>query len=119
MKTRSGFRVEPATAARESADHRLVASAGPLRVRGPARVVAVVEWSDRCGFAYGTLDGRPVSGEEAFVLYRDRDGTVHLTLRSLSRSGRGWRRPAFPGVLVAQRWYRARYLGALRHLPSS
>ncbi|MBU8820992.1 DUF1990 domain-containing protein, partial [Mycolicibacterium goodii] len=40
---------------------------------------------DRCGFAYGTLHGHPVCGEEAFIVHRDRAGTVFLTLRSLTR----------------------------------
>jgi uncharacterized protein (UPF0548 family) len=113
VKTRSGFTVEPATAARQGTDYWLVAALGPFRVREPARVVAVVDRPDRCGFAYGTLEGHPVSGEEAFVLHRDGAGTVFFTLRSLTRSGRGWWRAAFPGVLVAQRWYRRRYLRAL------
>lgn len=114
VKTRSGFRVEPATTVGEGLDYWLVAEAGPIRIREPARVVAVVDRPDRCGFAYGTLDGHPVSGEEAFVLHRDGDDTVFLTLRSLTRPGRGRWRLAFPAVLVAQRRYRARYLRALR-----
>ena len=113
VKTRSGFTVDPATTVRQGADHWLVARLGPLRIREPARVVGVVERPDRVGFAYGTLSGHPVSGEEAFVVHRSADGTVWLTLRSLTRSGRGWWRLAFPAVLVAQRWYRRRYLRAL------
>ena len=67
-----------------------------------------------CGFAYGTLDGHPVSGEEAFVLHRGSDGDVRLTLRSLTRPGRGAWRMIFPLALIAQRWYRWRYARALR-----
>lgn len=89
VKTRSGFAVEP------------------------ARVVAVVDRPDRCGFAYGTLEGHPVSGEEAFVLHRGDDGVVRLTLRSVTARGSGPWRLAFPAVLVAQRWYRRRYARAL------
>jgi uncharacterized protein (UPF0548 family) len=114
VKTRSGFAVQPATAAREGANHWLVAALGPLRIREPARVVAVVDRPGRRGFAYGTLEGHPVTGEEAILLHRDVDGTVLLTLRSLTRPGRGWWRAAFPAVLVAQRWYRRCYLRALR-----
>ena len=123
VKTRSGFAVEAvdgrAPVVREGADYWLVAAVGPLRIREPARVVAVVDREDRCGFAYGTLEGHPVSGEEAFVLTRDRDGAVHLTLRSLTRPGGGVWRAAFPAVLVAQRWYRARYARALLGLGST
>ena len=99
--------------AREDADYRLSVHLG-LTVREPVRVVAVVDQPARCGFAYGTLDGHPVSGEEAFIVHRAADGQVWLTLRSLTRASRdGWRW-AFPVLLIAQRYYRRRYLGALR-----
>ncbi|MFC7876218.1 DUF1990 family protein [Isoptericola sp. NPDC057391] len=58
-------------------------------------------------------DGHPVSGEEAFIVHRDDDGTVRLTLRALTRPGRGLWRALFPAILVAQRLYRRRYLRAL------
>lgn len=119
LKTRSGFRVEPEGAAGvrvgEGTDYWLFASVGPVIVREPVRVVAVVDRPDRCGFAYGTLAGHPVSGEEAFILSRTPDGDVLLTLRSLTRPApRGAWRAAFPVLLIAQRFYRRRYLLALR-----
>jgi len=118
VKTRSGFSVEsvpPGAASAElGVDYRLTAALGPFRLREPVRVVAVVAEPTRCGFAYGTLEGHPVSGEEAFVVHRDIEGSVWLTLRSLTRPGGGRWRLAFPVVLVAQRWYRRRYLRALR-----
>ena len=117
VKTRSGFAVEPGDGGpprvREDADYWLVARFGPVSVREPARVVEVVERTDRCGYAYGTLQGHPVSGEEAFVVHRAPDGAVELTLRSLTRAPRGAWRLAFPAALVAQRWYRRRYLRSL------
>jgi uncharacterized protein (UPF0548 family) len=120
VKTRSGFRVESTSgdaerpaSVRAGRDSRLIALLGPVRVREPVRVVAVVDTPDRRGFAYGTLDGHPVSGEEAFVLLRT-DGVVRLTLRSLTRAGSGVWRAAFPLALLAQRWYRRRYSAALR-----
>ncbi|WNV75645.1 DUF1990 family protein [Geodermatophilus sp. DSM 44513] len=117
VKTRSGFDVRPVSGTDlrvgEGQDFTLVARIGPLRVREPVRVVAVVERPDRCGFAYGTLPGHPVTGEEAFVVHRDADGSVWLTLRSLTRPGRGLWRLVFPAALVAQRWYRRRYARAL------
>jgi uncharacterized protein (UPF0548 family) len=119
VKTRSGFRVETVSgnrrqlAVQEGAEYRLTALLGPVRVREPVRVVAVVALPDRRGFAYGTLDGHPVSGEEAFVLHRSLGGEVALTLRSLTGPGRGGWRLAFPLALVAQRWYRRRYSRAL------
>ena len=119
VKTRSGFDVVPDTGAGTrvelGGDYWLVASIGPWRVREPARVVAVEERPDRCGFAYGTLEGHPVCGEEAFILTRTPDDDVVLTLRSLTRAApNGPWRVVFPLLLVAQRWYRRRYVRALR-----
>lgn len=122
VKTRSGFTVQPVHGGdlrvRTGADYRLLVSVGPVTVGEPVRVVAVVDRPDRAGFAYGTLPGHPVSGEEAFVLSRDGAGDVILTLRSLTRAAPGGRwRYAFPALLLAQRVYRRRYLRALRSLP--
>jgi len=114
VKTRSGFTVEPPGAA-VGADRRwLTARLGPFRVREPVKVIAVVDRSDRRGFAYGTLDGHPVTGEEAFIVTRGPDGSVWLTIRSLTRPGRGAWRAAYPAALVAQAVYRRRYVRALR-----
>jgi uncharacterized protein (UPF0548 family) len=117
IKTRSGFTVEPFTGgirARENADYRLTIRAGPIIVHEPVRVVTVVSQSARCGFSYGTLDGHPVSGEEAFIVHRAPDGEVWLTLRSLTRASRGPWRWAFPVLLIAQKYYRRRYRQALK-----
>ena len=118
VKTRSGFTVSPAAGAgprvKAGADYWLIASLGPFAVREPVRVVDVVDEAARCGFSYGTLAGHPVSGEEAFVVHRSPDGAVWLTLRSLTRPAPGPWRLAFPAILIAQRWYRFRYLRALR-----
>jgi uncharacterized protein (UPF0548 family) len=67
VKMRSGFTVEPHVAAPVQTGDRfwLYAHLGPVTVREPACVVAVVATDDRHGFAYGTLEGHPVSGEEA------------------------------------------------------
>ena len=73
-----------------------------------------VEDADRCGFAYGTLEGHPVTGEEAYIVTRRPDGSVWLTIRSLTRPGRGAWRAAYPAALVAQAVYRRRYVRALR-----
>ena len=118
VKTRSGFTIEPET---PTAPRRVVAGqkywltarVGPFTIREPALVVEVVNNADRCGFSYGTLNGHPVSGEEAFVVHQDAEGVVRFTLRSITRAPRGRWRPLFPFALVAQRWYRRRYRRAL------
>lgn len=117
VKTRSGFTVRAlcggSIRVQEGVDYELLATLGPWSLREPVRVVAVVEEATRCGFAYGTRRGHPVSGEEAFIVHRTSDGAVWLTLRSLTRASPGRWRLAFPAALVAQRWYRYRYSRAL------
>lgn len=118
VKQRSGFRVSPAGAASEGADYRIAVGWGPLSVIEPVRVVKVVSVDDRCGFAYGTLRGHPVAGEEAFVVHRSANGAVSLTLRSLTRPAPdGMRRAAFPLLLLAQLFFRRRYLRAFAPPP--
>jgi uncharacterized protein (UPF0548 family) len=118
VKTRSGFAVAaPGRSGhadvQDGERYWLVARFGPVRFREPVQVVATVMTDNRRGFAYGTLDGHPVSGEEAFILHRSPDGSVWFTLRSLTRPGRGRWRTLFPAALIAQRCYRRRYARAL------
>lgn len=118
IKTRSGFAVYPpleaGRRARQGERYWLVARLGPVRVREPVEIVTMISTHDRAALAYGTLKGHPVSGEEAFIVHRDDDGNVSLTLRSLTRPGQGPWRGLFPGILIAQRVYRRRYLRALQ-----
>ena len=114
IKTRSGFTVTPADGV--TAGDRPVITAHPFgfAVREPVEVVEVVETVDRVGFAYRTLPGHPVSGEEAFIVHRDGDAVI-LTVRSLTRaSPSGAWRAAYPALLLAQRVARLRYFRALR-----
>ncbi|CAL9356754.1 DUF1990 family protein [Streptomyces pilosus] len=119
VKRRSGFSVAPADGGglrvRSGGRYTITAGPGRFSVREPVEVVAVVETANRCGFAYGTRWGHPVSGEEAFVVHRDDDGRVLLTLRSLTRAApAGPWRYLFPVLLLVQLGVRARYLRALR-----
>lgn len=79
----------------------------------PVEVVRVVSLPDRVGFAYRTLPGHPVNGEEAFIVHR-RGGEVFLTIRSLTRAApeQPWRL-LFPALLLMQRVVRQRYLRSL------
>lgn len=89
-----------------------------LSFREPVRVVAVVDEPRRRGFAYGTLPGHPLSGEESFVVEHRDDDSVWLTIRSLSRpSGPVWW-VLLPILRLAQLWFLSRYEHALtRPLP--
>ena len=117
LKTRTGFTVKAvrrlAGPVRIHENYTAHLHIGPLKVREPVRVVALVDEPDRRGFAYGTQGGHPLSGEGAFITHRDAEGTVWLTVRSLTRAARGPWMLAYPGARVAQGWWRRRYLRAL------
>ena len=81
----------------------------------PCRVVWIVDEPDRIGFAYGTLQGHPESGEESFVVTRDPDG-VYFTIRAYSRAATWYTRLAGPVTRMAQSYAARRYAAALRRL---
>ncbi|WP_152361643.1 DUF1990 family protein [Microlunatus speluncae] len=114
VKTASGFTVDADGPVAPGARIKITARVLGITVVEPVEVVAVVDEPDRVGFAYRTLPGHPVSGEEAFILRRD-DGLVRLTIRSLTRPApqQPWR-SLFPLLRFAQRVVRRRYLRALR-----
>ena len=82
-------------------------------VRSPVRVVYVIDEPNRKGFAYGTLPGHPERGEEAFVVEQSADGSVWLTITSLSRpsSWIGWL--TYPLLAAVQAHVTRRYFRAL------
>ena len=114
VKTASGFAVD--STGPVSQGDRVVVTARLLKVTvvEPVEVVAVVKEFDRVGFAYRTMPGHPVSGEEAFIVHRRAD-EVGLTVRSLTRPApqQPWR-ALYPLLLIAQRIARRRYLRSLR-----
>lgn len=117
VKTASGFLVGGAAdPPRVTAGQRQVITTCILgiTVTEPVEVVCVVDEPDRVGFAYRTLPGHPVAGEEAFIVERDGDA-VRIVVRSLTRAApqQPWR-ALFPVLLIAQRVAKRRYLRALR-----
>ncbi|SFB88798.1 DUF1990 family protein [Streptomyces aidingensis] len=89
---------------------------GRFRLAAPCRVVWTVREPDRTGWAYGTLPGHPVSGEEAFVVERAPDGTVRLTVTAFSRPVAWWTRAGGPLARAGQRLYARRCGRVLRRL---
>jgi uncharacterized protein (UPF0548 family) len=77
----------------------------------PCRVVYTIDEPDIRGFAYGTLQGHPESGEERFVVRRDPDtGAVFAEVTAFSRPATWWSKAGGPIVTVAQRVIAKRYL---------
>lgn len=89
---------------------------GRLRLRAPCRVVWTVAEERRAGWAYGTLAGHPVRGEEAFLVTRDAAGAVWLTVTAFSRPAVWWTRAAGPLLPVLQRAYARRCGTVLRRI---
>ena len=80
----------------------------------PCRVVYVIAEPDRRGFAYGSLPGHAVSGEEMFgVRYDPSDDGVYSEVVAFSRPATWWSRVGSPALALVQRIVTARYLGAV------
>jgi uncharacterized protein (UPF0548 family) len=84
-----------------------------IAVTAPVRVVYVVDEPTRRGFAYGTLDGHPESGEESFVVDRTDDGSVWITITAFSRPSAWYWWALYLPLRVAQEMYTRRYLRVL------
>ena len=91
---------------------RLRIGVGPIRVTAVNRITRVVDEPGRAGFAYGSLDIHPESGEEVFLL-EDGDEGLRFTIRAVSRPRAWYARLAGPITRRAQRWYLQRYLQSI------
>jgi uncharacterized protein (UPF0548 family) len=77
----------------------------------PCRVVYVVDEPNRRGFAYGSLPGHAVSGEEMFgVRYDPADESVYAEVVAFSRPATWWSQIGAPVTSVIQRVVTRRYL---------
>ncbi|MEV6605056.1 DUF1990 domain-containing protein [Kutzneria sp. NPDC051319] len=106
----TGLRVQ-ASSARVEPDAVVVLRLGPIQV--PCRVVHVIDEPTRQGFAYGTLPGHPVSGEEAFVVERADDGAVSFVVTAFSRPATLLAKLGGPVGRLAQNLLTDRYLASL------
>jgi uncharacterized protein (UPF0548 family) len=105
-------------------DHKAVVGArvllrvglGPLAVTAPCQVVYTVHDDHHRGFAYGTLTGHPVSGEESFVVTLGPDDRVTFTVRAFSRPATLLARLGGPFTPLVQQFGLSRYLQAMTAL---
>lgn len=104
---------------------RVTASAEPAEVgadvlgrlgpfAAPCRVVYVIDETDRRGFAYGSLPGHAVNGEELFaVRYDPADDRVYAEVVAFSRPATWWSRLGTPALRAVQQIVTRRYLDAV------
>ncbi|MGV8876158.1 MAG: DUF1990 family protein [Rhodoglobus sp.] len=86
---------------------------GRFTAHEPVRVVYVIDELSLAGFAYGTLEGHPLRGEESFMLERRDDDSVWMTVRSFSRPASAKWMLLSPVLRVLQYLVVGRYLRAL------
>lgn len=111
VQARSGFDVRATDIPlRLGTDVEMRLGPGRLGLRIPCQVVEVVEESDRVGFTYGTLPGHPEEGEERFLLERDAQGQVVMTVSAISRPALAVARLVSPVVGLLQTAMADRYL---------
>ncbi|TDL05944.1 DUF1990 domain-containing protein [Mycolicibacterium obuense] len=107
----AGLRVESTTpTAEEGTD--VLGHLGP--VSAPCRVVYVIDEPDRRGFAYGTLPGHAVRGEELFLVRFDyTTDQVIAEVAAFSQPAAWWSRLGAPVTSLMQKVIAGRYLKAL------
>ncbi|MGJ5753251.1 uncharacterized protein (UPF0548 family) [Streptomyces puniciscabiei] len=85
-------------------------------IKAPCRIIWTVEEPRRAGWAYGTLEGHPECGEEAFVVDRTGDGTVWLTVAAFSKQAKWYAKAGGPATRGLQHAYARRCGAVLRRL---
>ena len=117
---RAGAAIEPPHQAVEAGnDVALALRVWPLWVTANCRIVGVIDEPDRFGFAYGTLDHHPESGEERFAVRRDAaTDEVSLEIVAFSRPTSLLAKLGGPAGRLFQRFMAGRYLDGFEH-PSS
>lgn len=107
----AGLRIE-ATTPTAQVGTDVLGHLGP--VAAPCRVVYVVDEPDRRGFAYGTLPGHAVRGEELFLVrYDTATDQVIAEVAAFSQPATWWSRLGAPVTSLMQKLIAARYLSAL------
>lgn len=80
----------------------------------PCRVVYVIDENDRRGFAYGSLPGHAVCGEEMFAVRFDpAEDAVYAEVAAFSRPAMWWSKLGTPVLRLAQGLVTHRYLRAV------
>ena len=107
----AGLRVDASTdVAAPGAD--VLGRLGPFLA--PCRVVYVIDEPNRRGFAYGSLPGHAVRGEEMFAVRFDpSDDGVYAEVAAFSQPATWWSRLGAPVLALSQQVVTRRYLAAV------
>jgi uncharacterized protein (UPF0548 family) len=79
----------------------------------PARIVYLIDEDDRSGFAYGTVEGHAVTGEERFEVNIDDGGTVRYRITAYSQLRHPLARAAPPLARRTQKRFATESLQAM------
>lgn len=115
---RSGLQVRAEGPAQVDAAVVLVAHWAVAFVTLACRVVYVVEGERRWGFAYGTLEHHPETGEELFLVHHGLDDKVRFRVRAYSRHGHWLTWAIGPTARLIQHRATLNYLEAMKDLVS-
>ena len=113
IQSGAGFRVAHGNPVQANQENSLGLHFGPFRTAAPCRVVYVIDEPTRKGFAYGTVQGHPESGEESFIVELKPDGTVVFEIRAFSRPARWFARLGSLFIGFLQQHVTWKYLDAI------
>ncbi len=107
----AGLRVDATTEAAQVGTD-VLGRLGPFFA--PCRVVYVIDEPNRRGFAYGSLPGHAVIGEEMFaVRYDPSEDAVYAEVAAFSRPATWWSKLGNPVLRLSQHLVTRRYLNAV------
>jgi uncharacterized protein (UPF0548 family) len=113
IQSGAGFRVAHRNPVQADQENYLGLHFGLFRTAAPCRVVYVIDEPNRKGFAYGTVQGHPESGEESFIVEIKPDGSVVFEIRAFSRPARWFARLGFLFIRFLQQHVTWKYLDAI------
>jgi uncharacterized protein (UPF0548 family) len=113
IQSGAGFRVAHRNPVQVNQENSLGLHFGLFRTAAPCRVVYVIDKSNRKGFAYGTVQGHPESGEESFIVELKPDGSVVFEIRAFSRPARWFARLGSLFIRFLQQHVTWKYLDAI------
>jgi uncharacterized protein (UPF0548 family) len=113
IQSGAGFRVAHRNPVQVNQENSLGLHFGLFSTAAPCRVVYVIDESNRKGFAYGTVQGHPESGEESFIVELKADGRVVFEIRAFSRPARWFARLGSLFIRFLQQHVTWKYLDAI------